>query len=101
MTIDKTVDVRPDMVMLALYFGSVMVKNHLFSGLLFGVSFLVLPKILFSLPALLYARTLLASSQRGSLKQWAVVSRTRRIGFLRIPPTKRPHADIHHERHPR
>lgn len=56
MTIDKTIDIRPDVVMLALYFGSVLVKNQFVSGTLFGASFLVFPRIIFSLPALLYLR---------------------------------------------
>lgn len=56
MTIDKSLDVRPDMVMLILYFGSIMVKSSFFSGILFGVSFLVFPKIVFGLPALLYLK---------------------------------------------
>lgn len=55
-TIDKTIDVRPDMVMLAFYFGSMLVKNSFLSGILFGLSFLVFPKIVFALPALLYLR---------------------------------------------
>ncbi len=71
-TIDKTIDVRPDLVMLALYFASVMLVlpfitppfplfakegvrgRYFLSGILFGLSVLVLPKIIFGLPALLY-----------------------------------------------
>ena len=64
-TIDKTIDVRPDMVMLLFYFGSILLlfqpqkarpfeARLLLSGMLFGGSVLMLPKIVFGLPALLY-----------------------------------------------
>ncbi|MBI3955740.1 hypothetical protein HY339_00635 [Candidatus Gottesmanbacteria bacterium] len=57
LTLDKTIDVRPDMVMLLLYFASMMVKNSFLSGVLFGASVLMLPKIIFALPALVFLRS--------------------------------------------
>lgn len=64
-TIDKTIDIRPDMAMLLLFFTSAWLilqpekvrpfeAKILISGMVFGGSVLVLPKILFSLPALMY-----------------------------------------------
>ncbi|MEK7544027.1 MAG: glycosyltransferase family 39 protein [Patescibacteria group bacterium] len=64
-TIDKTIDVRPDMVMLLLYFGNVLLlfqpqkvrpfeAKILLSGVMFGASVIVFPKIIFGLPAVLY-----------------------------------------------
>lgn len=56
MTIDKTIDIRPDMVMLLFFFASVLVRGTVLSGILFGISFLMFPKIIFSLPSILYIR---------------------------------------------
>ncbi|MDP1722132.1 MAG: hypothetical protein Q8L37_02890 [Candidatus Gottesmanbacteria bacterium] len=64
-TIDKTIDIRPDMVMLLFYFASALIifqpqkvrpfkATLLMSGMLFGASIFVFPKIIFGLPALLY-----------------------------------------------
>ena len=76
-TVDKTIDIRPDMVMLLLYFASIMVQNSLLSGILFGASFLMFPKILFGLPALLY----LLFSRKRRVLPWVVGSLLVCLGF--------------------
>lgn len=81
-TIDKTIDIRPDMVMLALFFGSVLVKNPFVSGILFGASFLVFPKIVFSLPALFYIRLHLAIPQGATVRNWSLGAIVVGLGFL-------------------
>lgn len=81
-TIDKSVDVRPDMVMLLLYFTGVMVMNPLLSGILFGLSFLIFPKIVFALPAMVYIRSLLAKTQRVTLKKWLAGAGLVGLGFF-------------------
>ncbi|MBI5620868.1 glycosyltransferase family 39 protein [Candidatus Gottesmanbacteria bacterium] len=62
-TIDKTIDIRPDMVMILFYFFSIWFLfqpekaspfQAVASGVLFGMSVLVFPKIIFGLPALIY-----------------------------------------------
>jgi len=69
MTFDKTIEIRPDMVMILLFFvgikfllsgiNSLEEKTHdrtrlLFSGICFSLSFLVMFKIIFALPAVLF-----------------------------------------------
>ena len=81
-TIDKTIDVRPDMAMLALYFGSILVKSSFFSGLLFALSVLVFPKIVFALPALLYIRQPSLLLQWGVLRKWISGAILVGVGFL-------------------
>lgn len=57
MTFDKTLEVRPDILMTGLFLASVysLLKNKYFlSGLLFSLSLLVIPKIIFAIPAIGY-----------------------------------------------
>lgn len=88
-TIDKTIDIRPDMVMLFLYFASAWIVFQLqkparrpasprgeqggvkafeavASGVLFGASVLIFPKIIFGLPALVY----LLYKHKSSILPW-------------------------------
>lgn len=56
-TLDKSIEIRPDMLMMALYiicmYLVVFHKNKLFlSGLLLGLSLLVFPKMIFAVPSI-------------------------------------------------
>jgi len=63
MTFDKTIDVRPDLLMILIYLINIKIlidpksmtrAMSLLSGALISFNILLLPKILFSLPALIY-----------------------------------------------
>ncbi len=84
MTFDKTIDIRPDMLMTALYFLAVermltwsmlTAKKSLTIGLLLGTSFLVFFKIIYALPAVL---VLIIFQKKFSLSMVIMLS----IGFL-------------------
>lgn len=57
MTIDKTIDIRPDMLMVAMLFLSMLATNSFFIGLFVGASLVTHPKIIFAVPMLLYLFT--------------------------------------------
>ncbi|OGG29492.1 hypothetical protein A2971_02255 [Candidatus Gottesmanbacteria bacterium RIFCSPLOWO2_01_FULL_46_21] len=56
--LDKLLEIRPDTLMMVFLVGSICIawsrKRVFFSGLLFGLALLTLPKVLFALPALIY-----------------------------------------------
>ena len=63
MTFDKTVDIRPDMLMIFFYLLSIYIslvspaltfKKLLLVGFFFGLSLMTFPKIIFALPSLVY-----------------------------------------------
>lgn len=54
MTIDKTIDIRPDMLMVAMLFLSMLATKSFFIGLFVGASLVTHPKIIFAVPMLVY-----------------------------------------------
>ena len=63
MTLDKTIDIRPDMLMVVFFLSSLLLilktgnwsnKRLLLTGLLYGLSLLTFPKIIYALPCLIF-----------------------------------------------
>lgn len=54
MTLDKTIDIRPDMLMVAMLLLAMLSTNSLAFGLFTGLSLVVHPKIIFAVPMLVY-----------------------------------------------
>ncbi len=75
MTLDKTIDIRPDMLMVMFFLSSLLLilktgnwsnKRLLLTGLLYGLSFLTFPKIIYALPCLIF---LLLTATKSGLSQ--------------------------------
>ncbi len=88
MTFDKTIDIRPDMLMTLLYFSAIYLilysKKFLLAGFLLGTSFLVFFKIIYALPAalvLVFIRPPLALRQAQGKPQGVALSKLS-IGLL-------------------
>ncbi|MEK9143173.1 MAG: hypothetical protein AAB481_00900, partial [Patescibacteria group bacterium] len=73
MTIDKTIDIRPDMLMVAMVLLAMLSSRSLFIGLYTGLSLMIHPKIVFALPMFVY----LSATSSKKLRIVPVV-----IGFL-------------------
>lgn len=54
MTIDKTIDIRPDMLMIAMILLSMLATKSLAFGLFTGLSLVIHPKIIFAVPMIIY-----------------------------------------------
>ena len=54
MTIDKTIDIRPDMLMVAMILLAMLTTNSFLIGLFTGLSLVIHPKIIFAMPMLAY-----------------------------------------------
>ncbi len=54
MTIDKSIDIRPDMLMVAVILLAMLATNSFLIGLFVGASLVIHPKIIFAMPMLVY-----------------------------------------------
>ncbi len=54
MTIDKTIDIRPDMLMVAMILLAMLATDSFLIGLFTGLSLIIHPKIIFAVPMLVY-----------------------------------------------
>lgn len=64
MTIDKTIDIRPDMLMVAMLLLAMLSTNSLLFGFFTGLSLVIHPKIIFAVPMLVYLFAISSKKQR-------------------------------------